>query len=308
MYAIKNFNNEVVMAFSMGIDASRNYKLTVDPLEVTANIQTDMLSTFWELDQIEKGLSGEADIVAYNNNHDCVCENMVNIVEVYNENVSYLNEHIYKDLREEAARNYNLPSLAWVTVADNCNTMVKLADVSLVLKGKITEVYNKIISKNGSSGKLPELKLAQPDISRRIFPPFVRNSGAQTARNKAAKQAREEAIKKAAQTEAATAQTTSTTQTNAAPQTTAVTASVSVQSNVEYGNSLGVCAEPDWDNKPIEFRYEENGWKGEVPLEKKFKFVVLQDGKVLKWEEHENRTLGLDHSFHNRSGSYQVQF
>src|ERR1700722_7305107 len=273
----------------------------------TAKIQMDMLSTFWQLDQIEKGLS--------------FCENMVNIVEVYNENVSYLNEHIQKDLREEAVCNYNLPSPAGSIVADHCNTLTKLADVSLLLKEKITEVYNKITSKNGPSEKLLELKFVQPDTNSGKYRPCVRSSDAEIARRKASIdaelteinrlksiiEATQAEIKKA-QTERAAAEDTNSIQNTSAPQTTAVTASVSVQSNVEYGYDLGVCAEPDWDNKPIEFRYEGSGWKGEVPLDKKFKFVVLQNRKVLKWEDHENRTLGHDHSFYNRSGSYQVQF
>jgi hypothetical protein len=55
---------------------------------------------------------------------------------------------------------------------------------------------------------------------------------------------------------------------------------------------LGICAAPDWEKKPIGLTFIGNKeWLGEVPAGKEFKFVLLQNGKVVKWEQRENRTL-----------------
>lgn len=52
---------------------------------------------------------------------------------------------------------------------------------------------------------------------------------------------------------------------------------------------LGVCCDLNWD-EPIPFIQNENGWKGQVPVNQEWKFVVLnKEGKIVAWEKHKNR-------------------
>ncbi len=69
---------------------------------------------------------------------------------------------------------------------------------------------------------------------------------------------------------------------------------LTVKSNVGEGNVLGYCCDPHWAGQPIAFTSSENGWIGQVPVGKEGKFVVIQNGKVLKWEEGNNRTFNAE--------------
>lgn len=58
------------------------------------------------------------------------------------------------------------------------------------------------------------------------------------------------------------------------------------------GNStLAVCCEPHWEKAPIPFTKDESGnWAGQPPLQKDWKFVLMQGDKIVKWENrHGNR-------------------
>lgn len=56
-------------------------------------------------------------------------------------------------------------------------------------------------------------------------------------------------------------------------------------------NTLGVCCEPDWQKAPVAFTKDENGnWAGQAPIQKNWKFVLMQGDTVVKWENrHGNR-------------------
>ena len=71
---------------------------------------------------------------------------------------------------------------------------------------------------------------------------------------------------------------------------------LTITCNVGEGNDLGICCEPSWGDEPIAFELSENRWIGQVPVGKEWKFVILQDGEVLRWEEGYNRTLDITHS------------
>jgi hypothetical protein len=59
---------------------------------------------------------------------------------------------------------------------------------------------------------------------------------------------------------------------------------VSVICDAGTGNTLGVCHDPLWAEKPIAFTSNEGKWTGRVPVGKEWKFVILQNGQPSKWE------------------------
>lgn len=65
---------------------------------------------------------------------------------------------------------------------------------------------------------------------------------------------------------------------------------ITVACNVGWGKTLGVCCTPNWAEAPIAFTAI-NGeeWYGQVPMDKEFKFVILENGKPVAWENGENR-------------------
>lgn len=88
----------------------------------------------------------------------------------------------------------------------------------------------------------------------------------------------------------------SATQESANPATTGVeiiTPSVSkinitVLRDLAPGQTLGICCGPNWD-MPIAFAKEGNGWKGQTPINKEWKFVTLDTSGKVSWEKGKNR-------------------
>lgn len=78
----------------------------------------------------------------------------------------------------------------------------------------------------------------------------------------------------------------------------AATIPACVNFNTGFGYSLGIRVDPNWE-APIPFEYGEgNNWKGEVPVERDFKFVIepseekARRGETARWEKREkNRFL-----------------
>jgi hypothetical protein len=65
---------------------------------------------------------------------------------------------------------------------------------------------------------------------------------------------------------------------------------VTLACNVGWGNSLGVCCEPSWADAPIAFTAINGAeWYGQVPVGNAFKFVKINNGKVVAWETGHNR-------------------
>ena len=243
----------------------------------------DMENSFAELSNIEKGLAGQAKQSAEYNDISHSCIRLRNIIEVYNENVEIINR---RATYGKIAKQY----------------------VDRQLKERIEEVYNKATSQRDFNMNeiLPQLHLelpqvdGQPNVNRNL-PQLslnglvkVRSSIAQKEREDAAiaHKNREDAAKaEVAKKEAAEAKAES-------KDKTLGTVNVWVRYKTEE-NILGICVEPDWQAKPIAFDFRkdtpedrwENAWKGEIPSGKHFKFVLLKDGKVNKWEQHENRIL-----------------
>jgi hypothetical protein len=70
---------------------------------------------------------------------------------------------------------------------------------------------------------------------------------------------------------------------------------ISVFCDVGYGNTLGICFEPEWDKQPLLFTHNGEGWTGRVPVGKDCKFVIVQNGKIDQWEEIRwNRRFNAD--------------
>lgn len=58
-----------------------------------------------------------------------------------------------------------------------------------------------------------------------------------------------------------------------------------VHCDVGYGNSLGLFCHPHWDaDFPSRFIWTEAGWKGHVPVNTDFKFVLINSNNTIKWE------------------------
>jgi hypothetical protein len=77
------------------------------------------------------------------------------------------------------------------------------------------------------------------------------------------------------------------------PQASAI--NVSVFCDVGYGNTLGICFEPEWDKQPLLFTHNGEGWTCRVPVGKDCKFVIVQNGKIDQWEEIRwNRRFNAD--------------
>lgn len=67
---------------------------------------------------------------------------------------------------------------------------------------------------------------------------------------------------------------------------------ITVLSQLKFGQNLGICCDPKWEQNPISFDLSENGWKGQIPLNTNWKFVILENGKVTRWEKGCNRLCG----------------
>ena len=53
--------------------------------------------------------------------------------------------------------------------------------------------------------------------------------------------------------------------------------------------NLGICSDPEWDRSPTSFTSCDGAWKGKIPLNKEWKFIILENGKVTHWEKGKNR-------------------
>lgn len=64
-----------------------------------------------------------------------------------------------------------------------------------------------------------------------------------------------------------------------------------VNIDVGFGNSLGMRQDPTWE-ATIPFTWTPNGWTGQIPMHKEFKFVKVASNGNLQWEKKEgNRIL-----------------
>lgn len=68
--------------------------------------------------------------------------------------------------------------------------------------------------------------------------------------------------------------------------------STKVQCHIPSDCTLGICAEPSWGANPIAFTKSSNQeWIGEVPTNKEFKFVIINQGNRIQWENGFNRRI-----------------
>ncbi len=68
---------------------------------------------------------------------------------------------------------------------------------------------------------------------------------------------------------------------------------VTVSYEVGLGNTLAIRGEPDWSIN-VHFTKNENGWTGQVPVDCDWKFVILQNDRVIKWEKGGNRRCNAE--------------
>jgi len=254
----------------------------------TIQIERDMLSSFYELNMIEEGCSRSYEPGRYHifNDSHYVCRRVANMMRVYNENVTYLNEHVSKD--KGAAQNYSSGNWTPRTsdILNNCQAMLHLAAIHEPLKKRIEEVCSKMSFKDELTQKLSDIKLVKPEVTLMATIPIVRDSLPQSAPG-------------------TTAQTTSTSQNNSSRQELDVWIQRECVKQVKFGESLGICADPDWGAKPIAFTYYErlHQWFGKVPTGKKFKFVILQKDGIIQWESGNDRIIGSLNSELSKSES-----
>src|SRR5581483_2932018 len=69
---------------------------------------------------------------------------------------------------------------------------------------------------------------------------------------------------------------------------------IDVNVNIKIGEqqTLGICCDPHWAEKPMTFTKSENGWNGQVPVKNEWKFVILEKGQITQWEKGKNRRCG----------------
>ncbi len=63
---------------------------------------------------------------------------------------------------------------------------------------------------------------------------------------------------------------------------------VKVNYDVGINNTLAIRGEPDWSIN-VHFTKNEDGWTGQVPVGNDWKFVILHNDQVIKWEKGSNR-------------------
>lgn len=64
---------------------------------------------------------------------------------------------------------------------------------------------------------------------------------------------------------------------------------VAVLRSLGSGQTLAICCDPTWEKQPVAFTPSEKGWAGQVPVNKLWKFVILENEKVKSWEQGKNR-------------------
>lgn len=77
---------------------------------------------------------------------------------------------------------------------------------------------------------------------------------------------------------------------------------VTINYNVGFGKTLGICCEPNWNKEPIIFSNAGNDWSGEVPAGKNWKFVILKNEQVILWE------LGKDRNCEAKTDSSALNY
>ncbi len=189
--------------------------------------------------------------------------------------------------REKLEVNYNL---------------AQLADPQIRLKKKIEKLIQRVSTANIPTDQLSKLQgLELSEIDSLRFHTMLREPKADW----------ECYLKPLSEVESNT--TTPTTDTSEQPAPSPVSPSVEVDQSVQSAprthsttihcpladnEILGICQDSEWEKKPIPFTSSDHqNWQVELPLDKEFKYVIIKDGKVDKWESRAgNRSLRPDSS------------
>ncbi len=261
------------------------YRAISDLSPQSVKIKEDFLLSFSTLDRIESTLesldpSAQDDESKYKL-IDCR-DDYINVTNVYNQNINYINERrknfepyafptyeAFRDLpnfgfhKDPMGEYQHQKTLSEFNYEKRSNELHQLSQTSCLcgtLSKKITRVFDRLKQFPSIADQLPPCILNQlNDLRGRndkllLWAPSLRK-------------VTDPSIKVAA------------------PSTLDVTVSLHLSPEV----TLGICADPSWDKHPILLTKNEKGWSGEAPLNTDWKFVTLQNGKILKWEEGNNR-------------------
>jgi hypothetical protein len=243
-------------------------------IPITARISEDFLFSSLELSKIKQELSKNKDF-----DNSSINEKLFNIVTIFNENVSYINKTV---LEARTAQYDTAPEDREVNHAKqklNIYQLRTLGCASDALAEQIFTVITKLKKRGGTLDKeLPwfVLKEAQVGECSLYFQPGLRLS--ETARTKI-QEARSIRQREAFEKEEPRLKALAREQ--FAAQHIEVTLTCA---ELTSGNVLGICCDPNWAEAPIAFTKTEKGWNGHIPKDKDWKCVIIQEGRIVKWE------------------------
>ncbi len=226
------------------------------------------------------------------------------VILVYNENIAYINKECteFKEFQwptfgayrntdggdrgiEEVQQEYN-HELAKAQNRHRARReeVVNLGQLGLLfppLCEKISMVTQRALSQKLPLEKLPELiPLHEVEAKRQlIFESMLRQPNNTLVAQKE---------------EVSTTSTTSSTSSTSAVESQPVVQTPGwIPAVIECSTDkvLGLCHEP-WTEKPVQFTCSSSGgnkWQGQIPVDKEFKFVLVQDNNIVRWEEGSNR-------------------
>ncbi len=262
-------------------------------------IKEDFLVLFADLEKIKYRIK-EKDI-------DTIPSQIVNIIKVYNSDVKFINREnknfevsefqsfekfckyrgneSTESLRKEYDDKKNRAGIRTAKERNELCQLKQLGGLCSTLANKITRTIERLKRCDSIAEQIPSCPLEKIAFDDQFLAPRLRTIEEPVEKSQAVVSA------PAALTEDQPPETFSVIETvvSAPAPLPSIHSDVTVIYDVGYGNSLGICCDPSWAENPIVFTNHENGWAGQVPVDKDWKFVVLQNDRILKWENGTNR-------------------
>jgi hypothetical protein len=235
---------------------------------------------------------------------ECAKQKLINIINVYNQNVEYINKSNKKDtlFTELTHEQYSKAdgtkpsysdyhyseSLRKFKLLQTMDEEVQISQLGYLfptLAKKITRAAERL-NDRAPEGSLPfsfDLMKVESKCAHDFFAPRLRKVEIPVETPKIQLAPQEPAK------ESPRAETSVATPLEIADSTPASTIDVTLLTRLGTGQSLGICCEPNWDQQPISFAPCDGGWIGQVPVNQLWKFVILGEGKVTHWEQAANR-------------------
>jgi hypothetical protein len=244
----------------------------------STQIAHDCLSMHSNLDHIARQLATEGERAI---ELMPLADRMTHVIEIYNEDVITINSTVFKELKKvtENVKNNVSTERTNASYADISNYYKEKFEIQLLrqmasvlqkdLSTKISETCSLLLARSNKNNQLlsfSPLNTLNPETCPTLFEPVLRQSHAAKARSNA--------------------------QVEKARAFAATHCDVTINIELNTESTLGFCCAPDWGNKPTAFKKHAiiaGQWDGNVPRCNEWKFVIIQDGQVVKWEQGNNR-------------------